>query len=744
MPRNWIERIVYLRWAVVGFVALTTLVAGILASKVRFDNSIEIWFLEGDPELASYNQFTERFGGDEFVVIGMAADDVFSRPVLESIERLTQLAAAKPHVLGVRSLTSVAFPEPHAGLPEDAMLGAARERLLGSAVERGWLVTPDAKVTAVLVSMAREGNTVEGKNALVGALRELVEVERGRSPGIRFFMAGTPVLDEAFFRYNNRDLTLLLPLSITLVLLVGLVAFRRPGAALLQLAVVAVAVIWVFGLMGLLGLKMSVISTVLPPLLLAIGVANSVHIISEYYRRIAAGSPRNRAVAESAGHLLKPCFFTSLTTVAGLLSLLVSPMQPVREFAALAATGVGFAFLLSIVFLPAMLALLPTPKSESADRLATGFLRRLLSRVDHCSRHWPRSIVLVGALLLIGSLFAVARLKVGIYALDWFPGNAPVALDLRQADRDLGGSSTLEFLISAPDGGLAEPAVLERLYDFERWLETEVPGVTKAISIADVQRELPAPPGSDPSRLSIEAQFDEFHRIQPGEFDRLLDAGHSLGRVSARIRLDQSTEVVHAFDRIAEKIAADIDGPGLSVKMTGYIRLMGKMEHYLIVSQIQSFVLAFAVITLMMTVLLRSLKLGLFAMIPNFLPVAMGLGTMALAGIGLSPGTIMIGAIALGLVVDDTVHFLVALRRELARNPDLDAAITETLHTTGRPIVLTSVILMAGFAVLTCGSFNPSIQFGAISALVIGFALLADLLLLPAALRLMRPKPPRA
>lgn len=743
MPRNWIERIVYLRWAVVGFVALMTLVAGILASKVRFDNSIEIWFLEDDPELASYNQFTERFGGDEFVVIGMAAADVFSRPVLESIERLTELAAAKPDVLGVRSLTSVAFPAPRAGLPDDAMLRAARERLLGSAVERGWLVSPDAKVTAVLVSMAREGNTVEGKNALVGTLRELVEAERERSPTIRFFMAGTPVLDEAFFRYNNRDLTLLFPLSIALVLLAGLVAFRRPGAALLQLAVVAISVVWVFGLMGLLGLKMSVISTVLPPLLLAIGVANSVHIISEYHRRIAAGSPNKRAVAESVGHLVKPCFFTSLTTVAGLLSLLVSPMRPVREFGALAATGVVFAFLLSIVFLPAMLALLRAPKPESADRLASGFLAGLLSRFDRYSKTRPRQIVLVGALLLVGSVFAVSQLKVGIYALDWFPGNDPVAVDLRRADRDLGGSSTLEFLVSAPDGGLAEPAVLERLYDFERWLENEVTGVTKAISIADVQRELPAPPGSAPSRLLIEAQFDEFHHIQPGEFGRLLDADHCLGRVSARIRLDQSTEVVHAFGRIAEKIATDIDGPGLSVKMTGYIRLMGKMEHYLIASQIQSFALAFAVITLMMAVLLRSWKLGLFAMIPNFLPVAMGLGTMALAGIGLSPGTIMIGAIALGLVVDDTVHFLVALRRELAHNPDPDAAITAALHTSGRPIVLTSVTLMAGFAVLMCGSFNPSIQFGAISALVIAFALLADLLLLPAALRVMRPKAPQ-
>jgi hypothetical protein len=651
MPRNWSERIITCRWAVLGFVALLTLVCGILATRVRFDNSIEIWFLENDPELVGYNRFAECFGGDEFVVIGVAADDVFSRPVLESVERLTRMAAAKPHVIAVRSLTSVAFPGGLAALPpDDAPLHAARGRILASAVARGWLVSPAAMTTAVLVEMDRKGNTVEGKNAMVGALREGVAEERGRSPGIRFFMAGTPVLDEAFFRYNNRDLTLLFPLSIALILLVGIMAFRRPGAALLQLTAVAISVVWVFGLMGLLGLKMSVLSTVLPPLLLAIGVANSVHVISDTYRRIGVGIPRNQAISESIAHLLKPCAFTSLTTVAGLLSLLVSPMRPVREFGALAAVGVVFAFLLSLVFLPAMLALLRAPKPESAKRLATGWLPAILAWCDRCSQTRPRLILLAGALLLAGSVIATSRLKVGIYALDWFTNNDPVTTDLRLADHDLGGSCTLEFLVSAPNGGLADPKILGRLHQFERWLEREIPGITRAISIADVQQEMPA-----------------------------------------------------------------------------------------ISSQIQSFTLAFAVITLLMIILLGSWKLGLLAMIPNVLPVAMGLGTMAVAGIGLSPGTIMIGAIALGLVVDDTVHFLVSLRRELTRDPDLDAAITATFITCGRPIILTSVILMAGFAVMMVGSFNPSIQFGAVSALVIGYALMADLLLLPAALRVMRP-----
>lgn len=737
------ERVVDCRWVIVALVAMATVAAGVMATKVRFDNSIEMWFLEDDPELADYNQFTEHFGGDEFVAIGVAADDVFARPVLESILRLTESAKAQPHAQHVRSVTAVAFPDARNRLPDDPAIRAARERLLASPVERGWLVSPDAGVTAVIVAMSREGNTVEGKNALVTGLRDLVRQEQVRSPGVGFFLAGTPVLDDAFFRYNNRDLALLFPLTIGLILLAGIVAFRRLPAALLQLVVVGISVIWVFGVMGALGLQMSVLTSALPPLLLAIGVADSVHVLTDFYRRIAAGSPRNRAAAESIGRLFKPCAFTSLTTAAGLLALLVSPMQPVRDFGALAAAGVMFAFLLSIGFLPAMLAILRAPRPRPANRPGHGFLDGLLSLFDHWTRKRPHLFVLLGFLLAAGSLWAIPKLKVGIYALDWFPRNDPVALDLRRADRDLGGSSTLEFLVTAPDGGMADPAVLDWIFRFERWLETEIPGLTRAMSIADLQRELPVRPGEeDPgglSRATIAGQFDALRRSRPEEVARLIDAGNSLGRVSARIRLDRSTEVVHAFERIEEKIADETRGSTWSVTMTGYIRLMGKMEDFLIKSQIQSFALAFGVITLMIAGLLRSWKLGLFAMIPNLLPVTMGLGTMALTGIGLSPGTIMIGAIALGLVVDDTVHFLVALGRKLKEGGDLDAAIASALHASGRPIVLTSVILTGGFAVLMFGSFNPSIQFGAVSALVISFALFADLLLLPAALRVMRP-----
>ena len=198
-----------------------------------------------------------------------------------------------------------------------------------------------------------------------------------------------------------------------------------------------------------------------------------------------------------------------------------------------------------------------------------------------------------------------------------------------------------------------------------------------------------------------------------------------------------ANDVTRATDRInawiAEAEAPIEGGPRLSIESTGYVKLMADMERYLFESQIESLTVAFIVITLMMFVLLRSVKLGLLAMIPNGLPILFGLGFMTLAGIPLDPGTIMIGSMALGLVVDDTVHFLVRLRRSLADAP-MPAAIERTMSQTGRPIIVTSVVLALGFATLGFGSFTPNVAFGVVSAVVILCALLADLLLLPAVL----------
>jgi predicted RND superfamily exporter protein len=229
-------------------------------------------------------------------------------------------------------------------------------------------------------------------------------------------------------------------------------------------------------------------------------------------------------------------------------------------------------------------------------------------------------------------------------------------------------------------------------------------------------------------------------RASPDQLASYVRSDFSLGRISARVPAADADRLVAQAPDIENMIVNDVNGPGLKVEPTGFVILMDAMRSYLIRSQITSVLLAFATITFILLVLFRSWKLALFSMIPNVGPVILGLAFMAVVGIGLDPGTVMIATIALGLVVDDTCHFLVRLQTQMRLRGDLRDAIAETLLQTGRPIILTSIILAAGFLAATLGSFAPTVSFGLVAAFVLLTALVADLVLLPAALMVVRPK----
>jgi len=221
------------------------------------------------------------------------------------------------------------------------------------------------------------------------------------------------------------------------------------------------------------------------------------------------------------------------------------------------------------------------------------------------------------------------------------------------------------------------------------------------------------------------------------DLDSLVRDRYSVGRISARVSMSDARELVRQVPQIEEKIRRDFPGRDLRVEITGLAKVMSNMEQYLLHSQVTSLSTAFLVVAVLMFLMLRSLRLALFAMIPNIAPVFLGLGLMALCGIALDPGTVMIGSVAMGIVVDDTIHFMSRLRHHARSQGALEQALASTVVEIGRPIVVTSLVLGAAFLVLGLGSYAPNVNFGLISAAVIGLALFGDLVFLPSALLLL-------
>lgn len=736
------ERIIRLLIARRGLVlvalAIITIVAGTLASRVQYDNSIGAWFLDGDPSLAAYNEFTELFKADQIVVVGVFADDIFEPAVLQAIDRISTAAADLDYVYRVQSITNSALAR-RIGGPTDPVF---REQILASPLQYGTLVSENADAAAIVIYLTNASNTFRSKTTFIENLQSVVDNEIKGVPA-NYAMSGGPVLNKVAQDKNKQDMTMLVPVMVFVILLISYAAFGRASLALLPLAVVGISVAWSFGLMGLIGWQMTMISSMLIPLILAVGVADTIHVIAQFRLQLGHGEMHDKAVLNSCVRLLRPCFFTSITTMVGLLSLLVSNLEPVRQFAVTAAVGVFAAFVVSLTFVPVLLLMMPSVGRDS-DTLADGFVSRLLERLYGIGLKNPSGITLAAVVAAIAFAWLAGRIEVGLDPMSWFPEDDPIRVDTERIDEAFGGSFSLEFLVSSSDGSLSEPAILRRIEGFETWL-LENTSVARITSVADLMKEsarVARDEGASGyalprSRFVTNVLLDELRRS--GELSLWATPDYSSARITARVPLAHAQEIVSQVPDIEKRITAEFSDAGLRVQMTGHAALVGQMQTYVINSQIEGFTLALAVISLMMVLLLRSLVFGLLAMIPNLLPIVIGLGAMSLLGIDLNPGTVMIAAIALGVVVDDSVHFMTALRREMRGSNDISGAIKASMVEVGRPVVVTSALLAIGFAILIMGSFLPSGQIGGIVALIVIVALGADLVLLPAVLRLLPP-----
>jgi len=737
------------------FLGIAAISATAVASldALRFQSSLEIWFLEDDPELLVHREFLERFQRNEVALLGVFADDVFKPEVLACIQRLTDTIAQAPFVARVRSLaTAESFLDADGDFgiaplmpsaptdPADAR--ALRARVMENPLLRGHFVSADATAAAIVIELRPTADS-EGKSAkFVKALRGMLSAED--VPGIHFALGGGPPFQEAFQRTSLSDARRfgLSALLLAFGLLVAI--FRNLRVAALPMGVVALSTLWTLGAMAWFDFQLTILSLCLLGLVLTVGIADAIHLLSAVRRRLARGAALKVALHESLDALLWPCCLTSLTTAAGMLSLQVSTLQPLREFGCMAAFGVVVAFLLSVTLLPALLLWLPEDSLRGGSPRGDSPLDRLLTSLARPSPRTSHLVLASSALLVVAAIAQLPNLEMGSNPLGYFQEDAPIRRATETLDRELGGSATIEFLIEAPGGGLRAPQTLRDLETLEASLVAR-PGVSQVTSVLAPLKELrrvlegKAPgAGALPEESELAAQL---HLLLEGanDYPQLVQDDASVGRLSARARYSHSAELVAELPVLDAELEALRAGGGPRVRPTGPVKLIANMETQLLHSQRRSFLLAFAVITAMMFLLTRSFSLGAMAMIPNLVPVLLGLGIMAAVGFSLDPGTVMIASIALGLVVDDTVHFMVRFQRQRSAGQSAQAAVEHTLRAVGRPIVLTSTVLLGGFGVLALSSFNPNVHFGLISALVVVLALVADLVMLPAALRIFEP-----
>ena len=731
-------------WWLAGVLALTGLFLFNIPNLTLEDDETT-WYSAGDPTLEIYQAFEDRFESDDLIVIGYQWQAPYSPQALSYLATLSErLEKEVPYVDGVTSLTSVddivgtaTALEVRPLVDADAITSvnsdALRHRIAINPFLRGNLVSEDEQAVAIAVELQLpEGGDDEAITSEILRSVRTILAEEEAATGLRFYKGGARVTDSETEDMLQRDMDRFFPLTLIFTAVILLVFFRHLPSVILPLATVLVSLGWTLGLKTLVGSPITPVSTTLFALITVIGIADSVHLISQYWHEKSTGKTREAVLLATYRRAGKPCLLTSLTTAVGFASLIVSRVPAIRHLGCFAAFGIMSAFFLSMVLVPLGMDLVShrrphTPRNRWLEQLLAGIGRFNLARP--C---W----------VLVGSLAITVGMAIGIFFIqsegsmvEYFKPRS----DFRQAvdffDRNLSGISSTEVILYGERDAFKEPDVLRRM-DRLQEAAVEHPHVTAAVSLADTLKLISrALHGDDPDFYTIPdtkravSQSMLLYEMSGGaDLRDYVSGDYATARVSIRTR--------QMRDRERAALLADVRAyvdeamPEFRAEVTGMDLLVSEVNNRIVLTQIQSFALAMGVITVMM-ILTFGLRAGLASILPNIVPIVFVLGLMGYAGYGLNMATAIIASIAIGIVVDDTIHYFSHFRDELLQTRDPKKAMMAALTRVGKALFLTTVILVAGFGVFLFSESGIMSSYGVLSGTAVLVALIGDLLLGP-------------
>ena len=767
-----------IQWRVVVLLGALAVVA-VLAPGVRLlvpDISFESFLHPDDPARVEYDAFRDQFGREDAIVVVAEASNVFDPAFLDLLNAFHEDALELPHVDDVTSLLNARDTRAEGdtlrvgdlleGWPlGPAALEIARERALGNPLLVGSLLSANERFTSVRIeldtySSVQPVDVLDGfsedeagdvpyltsaeTDAFSAALFELLDRYRGE--GLELHAAGLPIMLYSVAQSLISDMRKFVGLAFAAIAVLLFVFFRRPAGVLFPLVVVGLSVLSTLGLMGHLGVGVSLPTQILPSMLLAIGVADSVHLLTMFFREFDRGAPREEALRSALGHSAAPILLTSVTTAGGMASFSVVEIAPVAALGIFAPVGVFFALFFSLTLLPALLITLPVRRVARArdedDRLDGA----LVSLGTFATRH-PRRVLLATGVLCGLAAAGVPRLVVSHNPPEWLEASSPIRRAIDLIDREMGGAMTMEVVVEGSEqGALRSPGLLREMAAFGEELERSPDDDLRArqtISLADVVKEIHrALHGGDPEsyvvpedRALIAQELLLFEGSGTDDLEEQVDGEYRVGRISVRLPWYDAIRYVDFIDAVdARSVEALAEADG--VFLAGSLPLVTRAVKTVLYGVLESYAIALAVILVLMILMLGDLRMGLYAMIPNLVPLVLTLGAMGWFGVPFDSFTMMTGGIALGLVVDDTIHFMHNFARYHARDGRVEGAVRETLTTAGRAITVTSLALGVGFLLFTFSSMSNLVAFGQVIAFAVGSALLADFLIAPALMRL--------
>ncbi len=756
--------------------------------RVEIDTSTEGFLEEDDPIRLRYDAFRSQFGRDEKILLAVVSPKIFDARFLKKLEALhREIEANVPKLESVTSLLNARSTRGEddelivedllESWPEDARaLDLLEQRALSNAFYRDLLIAADGSLTSIVIETDTyssaglqhdelTGFDQPGANGqppdtrppfLTGAEnREIVTaldqiIARHRARGFEIHMAGSPAMMVHLQRAMETDLLRFTGLSILAIgLFLGLL-FRRLVSICLPLLVSFLAMLSTLGAMAIFDISINLPTQIMPSLLIAIGVGNSVHIFAIFFQARRRGDDKQQALAFALGHSGLAILMTNLTTAGGLLSFVAAEIGPVADFGIVAPLGVMNAFAFTMLLLPPLIAIFPSGETVRGGESSTDMVlsQRIVVAMGDFGVDHAGAIVASSALLFAIAVLGGMQIAFAHSPLEWFPEESPFRMANAVLDEKLGGTMFIEVLVdSGEENGLHDPALLRRMDELRRFANRLQVGdvvVGKSVSILDVLKEIHQALNENrrefydiPSERDLIAQeLLLFENSGADDLEDLVDSQFSRARITMQLPFVDSVQYEPYLDRLEEGISEILSGRA-DFTTTGLMAVMARIFNAVMRSMAKTYALALLIITPMMIVLIGRLGMGLISMIPNVVPIVFTLGIMGWAGIPLDAFTLLVGSIALGLAVDDTIHFMHNFRRYHEQTGDVRNAVQQTMAGTGQALFFTSLVLSSGFFIFMLASMENLFYFGLLTGITLILAFLADALLAPALMVLM-------
>ena len=746
---------------------------GSLGQNLEYDSSASIDKIlkEDDPYLQQYDLFKEDFGSNENIVIAFETDTIYNNDFLTFLIGISELLR---DIEGVQDLISLSTLSDIYGKDGELIIAPfiQKEKIPYSRHEldgmkayfnahpfvKNRLVDRSGETAVLYVQIAPEfmkddllqeriANSIENATG-----KYIIETEKAGARRIKAHFVGGPIVSSKISEIQRGEGWITFVMIVALAIILSIV-FRSFSGTVLPLFIALASISFIMGLKTILHSSFSTIDGLLYALIFTISVGDSVHIISAWRSPSeTVYDTKEQKMTSILNHVFIPCFFTSLTTAIGFGAISLSGIPQLKDFGIFASVAVIFAFIITMTLIPAVLTIhgpgspgKPKPANKWKDSLFERSCQRAASLIHRITYNRPAPVIFIFIAVFCVAVFGITRIHVGTNSYSFLKDSTDVNVALKYIEDRVCGIDDLEIIIQAPgdsDEAFKQPENLKRIEAFQSYLET-LASVSETNSllyfIKLMNRALQEDPGqyAIPAGSDMVAQLIFLYEIS-GDADTLrkwVSFDFNALRINLKIR---NNAKLHTLIDEIKRYSRENDFP-FTYRLTGSAVIWNRVDSVFLKSQVKSLAFSVTIITFIMFMLFRSIRLGVISFLVNFFPIVVGFGILGFSGIGLNMGTVLIAPIAIGIAVDDTIHFLVQYRLLEGRGGDLREVFAQVFKIVFKPIVFTSVILAFGFSSNVVSNFKPNAYFGIVSAVTLLVAMASDLFLLPALLLVWRP-----